>query len=147
MVPKPAHLVPFLPLYGTDFLFQLKFISKLGQILFKKRQGTNKCLTELQSVTHTFGDQLHDLFPNVFSKAGLEPSPRLQLPPYLALPSTVLLLGGWDDFQGDGPLGLSLEAERAQAYCLPGLTPYEFTPHFPGLKTHGRRKVRLTAPL
>jgi hypothetical protein len=40
--------------------------------------------------------------------------------PYLAFLEAVLLLGSWDDLEGDGSLGLGLKGEGTEAYCPPG---------------------------
>ena len=80
------------------------------------------------------------------SKAGLEsaapaappprPAPPPPAPPYLAVLQAVLLLGGWDDFQGDGPLGLRLKGKSTQPYHLPDRTLHDVTSYFPDPETH-----------
>lgn len=98
---------------------------------------------------------MDDLFPDDCFKgwAGvrrprLPPAPLPPAPPYLAVLQAVLLLGGWDDFQGDGPLGLRLKGKRTQPYHLPDLTLQDVTSYFPDLETHvQKQRGRAASPM
>lgn len=57
--------------------------------------------------------------------------------PYLAFLEAVLFLGGWDDFESNGSLGLGLRGEGTEACLLAGLTPHELQSPFPVLRTDG----------